>query len=281
MVPGRHRASAIRLLIALAVIIMASRTTLAGTTVAVMPFKCSAKPSACELWQEILSAELARGSSILVVEQAQIDKVLAKLTQEQSMAYDSDGAVRLGKLLHADYVLLGSIVQEGVSVVATGRFVNVVDGSLSGTATIEGRADSWTTLASGFIGRLLAPSVSASSFARGQGPDKALDGDTASYWRTATGNFEGWIEVRFPLPVRYSKAGFVSPPTNTGAGVPRNFTLECLEGDRWSEVATGSGNMRLKWSGTFEARECRAWRLRVASVIDRSQELSISELSFE
>jgi len=272
----------VMLLPAMMLMVFVPAPTLAGTTVAIMPFKCTEKSSVCELWQEVVTAELARTSAIVVLEHAQSSKVLARLKEEQSMAYESDGAVRLGKLLHADYSLLGTLAVSGQRVVVTGRLVNIIDGSLSASATFEGRVDSWSAIAAGFVARLLEPVISASSTScQAHGADKALDGDAATYWQAAASNYEGWLEVRFPLPNRFSSVRFVSPATNTGAGVPRNFAVECLKEGRWVEIVSGAGNMRLKWSGSFEARECRAWRIAVSSVIDRSRALSIAELSFE
>jgi hypothetical protein len=254
----------------------------AATPVAILPPRCLGLAPTCpEILSEYLTSELSRSGNYQVIEKAQIEKVLSNLLKEQSDLYDQAQAVQFGKLLSAQLVLVTLASPSSAGVEVTARLVKVETGEVKGSVSFQSPRGNYLELARKVVQGLLQSSFQCSSRNEAHGPEQAFDQDESSYWEAAPGNFQGWLEVSYPQPMRFSHAEFHCPETLYGSGVPKHFSIEYFDGARWQTATESLGNMLQNWAGDFSPQTAAKWRIQIRDVIGRDQAIRISEFRLE
>lgn len=111
--------------------------------VAVLPFKALASGKAQKEWigaglAEALTAALATIPALRVVERAQLRALQTELARAD-LADNDEGAVKIGKLLQANRLVLGSFQLAGGEILINGRFVSTQTGAIGQTFQLRGR----------------------------------------------------------------------------------------------------------------------------------------------
>lgn len=111
--------------------------------VAVLPFKALASGKAQKEWigaglSEALTAALATVPALRVVERAQLRALQTELRQAD-LADSDAGAVKIGKLVAANRLVLGSFQLAGGEILINGRFVSTQTGAVGQTFQLRGR----------------------------------------------------------------------------------------------------------------------------------------------
>jgi TolB-like protein len=98
-------------------------------TIAIMDFvsKDMGKEEASKV-SEIIRTQMVSSGLFIVIERAQMDKILKEQSFQQTGCTDVSCAVEMGKLLSARKMLVGSLMRMGGTVVITGRLVDVEKG---------------------------------------------------------------------------------------------------------------------------------------------------------
>lgn len=116
-----------------------------GTRIAIMDFVGVQKWPDFEYLNraipEAITTVFAQISDLVLIERLQIDKVGAELSLAESKYTDPDTVVRIGKLLGANYVIIGSYQKAGRKLRMTARRVKVETGEIFEAATATGRED--------------------------------------------------------------------------------------------------------------------------------------------
>jgi TolB-like protein len=126
--------------------------------VAVMPFRnLSGAPKLA--WLEVgiaetVTADLRRGK-IPVVERAQLERALAELSLQKAGAIDPVSAARLGKLVGAKTIVVGSVQEAAQQLRLTARFVNVETGMVQEAASATGSVEKIFALQDELVDKLL------------------------------------------------------------------------------------------------------------------------------
>ena len=104
------------------------------TRVAVLPFEPSSQSEderhLGKVSAALLSSRLGAKPSIMQVERARLDTVLAELKRTERGAINPKGAVSVGKLLGASNVVLGSVTPSGAEFLLTARVVDSETGRI-------------------------------------------------------------------------------------------------------------------------------------------------------
>lgn len=79
---------------------------------------------------EIFSAKLSNYPNFKVVERERIDRILKEITLSQSGLVDVHTAVKVGKILGATAMVMGSVTQLGETIVVSARLVDVETGQI-------------------------------------------------------------------------------------------------------------------------------------------------------
>lgn len=80
---------------------------------------------------DMLVTDLVSWDGVSVVERARLEEVLGELKLQQSKAFDAKTAVKVGKLMGAQYQLYGSMVMNGRDLVVDAKLLKVQDGSVA------------------------------------------------------------------------------------------------------------------------------------------------------
>ena len=115
----------------------------AEPVVAVMPFRdlSAARAPVGEAIRETLTVDL-RDTGVRVVERGAIDRVIAEQNlEDKKRDLPAIGAVRVGTLLGASWIVTGAYQRAGATVRLTARVVDVASGELRGSAKADGAAD--------------------------------------------------------------------------------------------------------------------------------------------
>ena len=132
-----------RLLAVAAVIACAGAAAASEPVVAVMPFRdlSAARAPVGEAIRETLTVDL-RETGVRVVERGAIDRVIAEQNlEDKKRDLPAIGAVRVGTLVGATWIVTGAYQRAGGEVRLTARIVDVASGELKGTAKVDGGAD--------------------------------------------------------------------------------------------------------------------------------------------
>jgi TolB-like protein len=112
--------------------------------VAVLDFELIAKSESLRLdkvvgrnVREDLSTAMGESQDIRVVERGQITSALKNLKMEQSGLVDAKNAKKLGKMVSADFVLVGSVSDRGDCVVINARMIYTETGQVKYSTSTE------------------------------------------------------------------------------------------------------------------------------------------------
>jgi TolB-like protein len=120
-----------------------------AVVVAVMPFKdlSGEKASIGAAISETVTSDLRAVPSVKVVERANVERVLGELDlQGRKSDLDQAAALKVGKLLQATMIVVGSYQRVGPDVRINARFVNVETTEVAGSAKVDGPQSSFFTL---------------------------------------------------------------------------------------------------------------------------------------
>ena len=90
---------------------------------------------------ETITGDLMKLDGLVVVERLQLWKVMEEQALQLTGAVDDDTVVEIGKLLGADYLVVGAFQKMGDILRLTARFVEAESGSIMKSAKITGRMD--------------------------------------------------------------------------------------------------------------------------------------------
>src|SRR5689334_18255587 len=113
----------------------------AAPRIAVMPFKdlMDGKGSVGEAIRETVTADLKEVSGLQVVERGQIDQVIGELKLEGAKNDLGPAAtMKVGSLVSATLVVIGSYQAYGATARVSARFVDVKTGEVVGAAKVDG-----------------------------------------------------------------------------------------------------------------------------------------------
>jgi TolB-like protein len=125
------------------VVACAASASAAEPVVAVMPFRdlAAARAPVGEAIRETLTVDL-KETGVRVVERGAIDRAIAEQNlEDKKRDLPAIGAVRLGTLVGATWIVTGAYQRAGGEVRLTARIVDVASGELRGSAKVDGAAD--------------------------------------------------------------------------------------------------------------------------------------------
>jgi len=106
-----------------------SAEAVAGKRLAVLPFQAKGvSEQDVSVVTDLLSSSLANTGSFQVFERNQIDAVLKEIEFSQSSISDAGSQIEVGKLLAADYVVVGSVASVGTKIIVDAKLVAVATG---------------------------------------------------------------------------------------------------------------------------------------------------------
>jgi tetratricopeptide (TPR) repeat protein len=141
----RQKIVGLRLRIALLLVLAAVPAYGETRRVIVLDFANTTKDAAVD-WlgpaaAEDITTRLHAVRSLKLVERAQLYRVLQEQKLSLSDLVDPAGAVKLGKLVSAEHVVIGSYTVFGGTVRMNARFVDVETGGISATSQVNGQID--------------------------------------------------------------------------------------------------------------------------------------------
>src|SRR3954464_14604798 len=119
--------------VAVVVTLAAARAVAAEPVVAVMPFRdlAGARGNVGEAIRETLTVDLKEVGGVRVVERGAIDKVIGEQNlEDKKRDLPPIGAVRVGTLVGATWIVMGAYQRAGGNVRLTARIVDVASGEL-------------------------------------------------------------------------------------------------------------------------------------------------------
>jgi TolB-like protein len=129
--------------ILVAALLVAGAAQASEPVVAVMPFRdlAASRAPVGEAIRETLTVDL-KETGVRVVERGVIDRALAEQNlEDKKRDLPAIGAVRVGTLVGASWIVTGAYQRAGAEVRLTARIVDVASGELRGTAKVDGAAD--------------------------------------------------------------------------------------------------------------------------------------------
>lgn len=103
---------------------------------------------------QMLIADLADAPGLRLVERDRLEAVLGEQKLQQSKSVDRKTAVRVGKLLGARYLVLGSVVKLGAMVRMNARIVAVETGEIVTAVSQNGADDDFFGIEGGLVEKL-------------------------------------------------------------------------------------------------------------------------------
>ena len=101
-----------------------------------------APPGSGKMIAETIRSQWIRGGEYRVVERAMIKKVLDELQLSQTGLIDSEKGVKIGKMLGAEKVLMGSVSKVDRAIIVNWRLIEVETGLASGARTVTADTES-------------------------------------------------------------------------------------------------------------------------------------------
>ncbi len=124
------------------------------------------------------------------------------------------------------------------------------------------------------------PKYSAWTRSRGRnGIALAFDGDIKSRFEANKKGADGWIEVNFQDNMTFD-ALLMRHTSESGRGVPRDFTVQIKKGRRWKSIGKEEGNFTNQPKLRFPAITAKDWRIRVDKLVDDRSYWSPAEIKF-
>lgn len=144
----------------------------ANATVAVLPFINNSSSNRLDYLQDavakMLVTDLKQSQTLKVVTRDDLDNILAELKLERSALADPANAQKLGKLLGADILVTGSILQIGGSLRFDAHVVDVATGEVVAGTKAEGAGENEVlrmvdTMAIALVGDLTGETIAVNS----------------------------------------------------------------------------------------------------------------------
>jgi TolB-like protein len=111
----------------------------------VLPFKGLGLPAALAFLpdglSETVSTEFGQSRTVRLIERAQIDLDVGEIDFSHTKYVDPATRAKLGKIVGAEVVLIGSVQKAGPTLRAVARFVHVETGEVLLTLKLEGSSD--------------------------------------------------------------------------------------------------------------------------------------------
>ncbi len=104
---------------------------------------------------DMLVTDLVSWDGVTVVERARLEEVLGELKLQSSKAFDEKTAVKVGKLMGAQYQLTGTMVLQGRSLVVDAKLLKVQDGSVTLATRSEADQDKVFDLEQDLAGKII------------------------------------------------------------------------------------------------------------------------------
>ena len=105
---------------------------------------------------EMMTTDLARSPSLVVVERARLQGVLSELTLQQAAGFDPASAVRVGRLVGASHLAFGSLVALSPNLRLDVRLVSAEGGKVLVAESVTGEQNHFFALETALADRLLA-----------------------------------------------------------------------------------------------------------------------------
>ncbi|MEW5740430.1 MAG: CsgG/HfaB family protein [Myxococcota bacterium] len=105
---------------------------------------------------DLMITDLVAWDGVVVVEREKLESVLGELKLQQSKAFDPATAVKVGKLVGAQYLLTGSMVLQGNELILDARLMKVQDGSQVLAARAKNDQDKIFDLEQELVGKVIA-----------------------------------------------------------------------------------------------------------------------------
>ena len=198
--------------------------------VAVMPLKnLNADPALDWLASgaaETMISDLKKSGSLAVVERAQIDKALGELLLEGKDVSDDAAATKVGKLVGAKTIVLGSYQKSGKQLRINVRFVAAESGVVLDTAKLTGPLESVFMLQDQIVDRLLGKAPPARP--KRKTTTKAVESYRLYAMSLDTASDAGKVGyLRKSMPVAATPSGANAPSTSAvvPAGAPVSGAL--------------------------------------------------------
>jgi curli biogenesis system outer membrane secretion channel CsgG len=162
-------------------------------TVAVLYFDYDGKTAGLEVLRkglaQMLISDLTGQDGWLVVERERLEAVLAEQKLAQSGKIDKATAAKLGKLLGARYLVVGSYFDLMGALRVDARLVSVETGEILGSAGTTGKPDDFLTVEQKIgqdLGRLLGQRVAQPTSGQTQTPKKSTRPKSPARLKTRT-----------------------------------------------------------------------------------------------
>ncbi|WP_338866396.1 FlgO family outer membrane protein [Myxococcus stipitatus] len=131
--------------------------------VAVMPFR-NLNADAAQNWlargmAETLVSDLRSSGNMVLVEREQLDAAIAELKLQTEAVTTESSAVRVGRLVGARTIVIGSLQRAGDTLRINARFIDVETGTVLDSAKVTGRADRVFALQDEMAAKLLGSPV--------------------------------------------------------------------------------------------------------------------------
>ncbi len=106
-------------------------------TVAVLPFEGNPKDFDPSSLSEKLTHELVKSGKYQVIERSKIDRVLKEQSLNQKGITSQDDSIKIGKLLSAEGVVVGSVIQENQYTTIIARIVDTETGKIWSSSRVS------------------------------------------------------------------------------------------------------------------------------------------------
>ena len=110
-------------------------------------------------------------------------------------------------------------------------------------------------------------------------PAKAFDGDPSTRYEAQSKAKEAWIQATFPEPRSFNAVRFLSR-SESGFGVPRDFTVQAKLGSSWTTLLKATDNWTAAPVRRFRGATAAEWRIVVSKLINDGASLRLSEIEF-
>ncbi len=196
--PSPPALAALTALTLLAVPARTARSDEVRLTVAVLPFEVRSEQAELAVigagLGDMLVTDLAVSKDLTIVERARLQALLDELELSGSKAFDPETALRVGRLLAADLVLLGTLTSLAPDLRMDARLVAVETGAVMAAAKAEGAVEQFfaveTRLAQDLLARFGAELSPLQRMKVAKAPTKSLPALT-DYSRALLANAEG------------------------------------------------------------------------------------------
>lgn len=164
---------------------LAAAAAAVAEPVAVMPFKnLNSEPSLEWLKAgvaETMISDLRKQGGIQVVERAQIDRAMAEIALQGEKGTEESTAARVGKMVGAKTIVVGSFQKAGKQLRIAARFVNVETGVVADTAKVTGPLEGIFSLQDEIVEKLVGKHPAAQNIAARRPKRKATQKTVRAY----------------------------------------------------------------------------------------------------